>query len=113
MQAGTVPFSRRAPHCDRPSAPSLIVVGSRYQSTPTCRVVNEDPTNPRLAAQILYQYCDNSRSADLIRWSDKVGAIAPGRCADLVAIDGDPTKDEMLLERATFVMKDGQMVLSR
>ena len=53
------------------------------------------------------------RAADLMGWSDKIGVIAPGHFADLVAVDGDPTKDVTLLERVSFVMKDGQVVVSR
>ena len=53
------------------------------------------------------------RAADLLGWSEKVGVIAPGRFADLVAVDGDPTKDVTLLERVSFVMKDGAVVVNR
>jgi imidazolonepropionase-like amidohydrolase len=40
-------------------------------------------------------------------WSDRVGAIAPGRYADLIAVRGDPLKDITELERVQFVMKGG------
>ena len=52
-------------------------------------------------------------AADLLGWSDKVGAIAPGHFADLVAVDGDPLKDISLLEKIPFVMKDGMVVVNR
>lgn len=39
-----------------------------------------------------------------------VGAIAPGRVADLVAVTGDPLGDVRTLERVAFVMKDGQVI---
>src|SRR5512140_310010 len=51
-------------------------------------------------------------AAELLGW-DKVGAIAPGRFADLVAVDGDPLKDVTLLEKPSFVMKGGEVVVSR
>jgi imidazolonepropionase-like amidohydrolase len=49
-------------------------------------------------------------AADLLGWRDKVGVLAPGLFADLVAVDGDPTQDVTLLERVRFVMKGGAVV---
>lgn len=51
-------------------------------------------------------------AADLLGWK-MVGTIAPGAYADLVAVDGDPLKDVTLLERIPFVMKGGEVVVSR
>lgn len=48
-----------------------------------------------------------SNAADLLGWSDRVGAIAPGRFADIIAVEGDPLKDISELERVKFVMKGG------
>ncbi len=53
-----------------------------------------------------------SSAAELLSW-DKVGAIAPKRYADLVAVDGDPLKDVTILEHVPFVMKGGEVVVSR
>jgi imidazolonepropionase-like amidohydrolase len=38
---------------------------------------------------------------------DKLGSIAPGKLADLVAVPGDPLADVTALERVSFVMKEG------
>jgi imidazolonepropionase-like amidohydrolase len=46
-------------------------------------------------------------AADLLGWSDRVGTIAAGRFADIVAVDGDPLVDVTELERVKFVMKGG------
>jgi imidazolonepropionase-like amidohydrolase len=46
-------------------------------------------------------------AADLLGWNDKVGVIAPGAFADIIAVDGDPLKDVTELERVKFVMKGG------
>jgi imidazolonepropionase-like amidohydrolase len=46
-------------------------------------------------------------AADLLGWTDKVGAVVPGLYADLVAVDGDPLTDITELERVKFVMKGG------
>jgi imidazolonepropionase-like amidohydrolase len=40
----------------------------------------------------------------------QTGAIAPGLEADLIAVDGDPTKDIHALERVVWVMKSGRVV---
>jgi len=46
-------------------------------------------------------------AADLLGWGDKVGSVAPGLFADLIAVDGDPLQDITVLERVGFVMKGG------
>jgi imidazolonepropionase-like amidohydrolase len=43
-------------------------------------------------------------------WSGKVGALAPGAFADVIAVRGDPLADVTELERVTFVMKGGKIV---
>jgi imidazolonepropionase-like amidohydrolase len=37
------------------------------------------------------------------------GAIAPGLQADIIAVDGDPTKDITALGRVVFVMRGGRV----
>ena len=49
-------------------------------------------------------------AAEALDRSADVGAIAPGRYADLIAVDGDPLADVHLLESVTFVMKGGEVV---
>ncbi len=49
-------------------------------------------------------------AADLLGWSDRVGTLDPGRYADLIAVEGDPTTDVTTLERVKFVMKGGEVV---
>ena len=49
-------------------------------------------------------------AAEMLGWQDRVGAIEPGKFADLVAVSGDPIADITELERIRFVMKDGQVV---
>jgi imidazolonepropionase-like amidohydrolase len=51
-----------------------------------------------------------SRSAESMRMQDRIGAIAPGLDADLVAVDGDPLADITTLRRVVFVMKGGAVV---
>lgn len=49
-------------------------------------------------------------AAEMLGWQEKIGAIEPGKFADLVAVAGDPIADITELERVRFVMKDGQVV---
>ena len=49
-------------------------------------------------------------AAEMLGWQDRVGAIEPGRFADLVAVSGDPLADITELERVRFVMKGGVVV---
>jgi imidazolonepropionase-like amidohydrolase len=46
-------------------------------------------------------------AADLMGWSDRIGSVAPGKFADLVAVRGNPLDDVTLLQHVRFVMKDG------
>jgi imidazolonepropionase-like amidohydrolase len=46
-------------------------------------------------------------ASDLLGPKYLVGVLEPGKWADLVAVDGDPTKDVTLLEHVKFVMKSG------
>jgi len=53
-----------------------------------------------------------SRSADMLDMEGKVGVIAPGAYADVVAVSGDPLRDVKILENVQFVMKDGKVFKS-
>jgi imidazolonepropionase-like amidohydrolase len=46
-------------------------------------------------------------AADLLGWTKTVGTVEVGKWADLIAVDGDPTKDVTTLEHVKFVMKGG------
>lgn len=48
-------------------------------------------------------------ASELLRWDDKIGTIAPGKFADIIAVDKDPLEDISSLKNVTFVMKDGNV----
>lgn len=50
-----------------------------------------------------------SLAATSLTMQDRIGAIAPGMSADLIAVDGDPIADITVLRRVVFVMKDGKV----
>jgi imidazolonepropionase-like amidohydrolase len=47
--------------------------------------------------------------AEMLDMQGKIGVIAPGAYADIIAVQGDPLQDVNLLEHVRFVMKDGKV----
>ena len=50
-----------------------------------------------------------SLSAESLGLKDKIGSIAPGMDADIIAIEGDPLRDVAAARRVLFVMKGGRV----
>ena len=48
-------------------------------------------------------------AAELMGWSGKVGVVARGAFADMIAVSGDPSKDVTELEHVKWVMKGGRV----
>ncbi len=48
-------------------------------------------------------------AAELLGLSAKIGTIAAGKDADIIAVAGDPSQDVRLLEQVDFVMKHGRV----
>ena len=46
-------------------------------------------------------------AAQLMQWDDRVGSIAPGKYADIIAVDGDALADLRSFMKVGFVMKGG------
>lgn len=46
-------------------------------------------------------------AAEVLGQSAAIGTLAPGKQADIIAVDGDPLADVRVLERVAFVMADG------
>jgi imidazolonepropionase-like amidohydrolase len=44
-------------------------------------------------------------AADVMGWADQIGAIEPGKFADMIAVDESPLADIKQLEHVRFVMK--------
>jgi imidazolonepropionase-like amidohydrolase len=53
-----------------------------------------------------------SRAAVMLDMEGKIGVIAPGALADIVAVSGDPLHDIKALDNVQFVMKDGKVFKS-
>ncbi len=50
-----------------------------------------------------------SLAAESLRLGDRIGSIAPGMEADLIAVEGDPSRDITALRRVRFIMKGGKV----
>lgn len=50
-----------------------------------------------------------SIDARVLHMQDKIGAVKPGLFADLIAVEGDPTRELSALRRVRLVMKGGQL----
>ena len=50
-----------------------------------------------------------SMAAESLRLGDRIGTVAPGFDADLVAVSGNPLDDITAVRRVVFVMKGGQV----
>jgi imidazolonepropionase-like amidohydrolase len=48
-----------------------------------------------------------SRAAEMLEMKGKIGVVAAGAFADVIAVSGDPSKDIGVLGHVTFVMHDG------
>ena len=68
-----------------------------------CRV--KDAGQPAMHAIV----SATSLNAEALGLGTEIGAIAPGFQADIIAVDGDPTKDITALSRVVFVMKGGKV----
>lgn len=51
--------------------------------------------------------CAMQNNANILGMGDKIGSIEKDKLADIVAVDGDPTKDIKTMTSVKFVMKDG------
>ena len=52
-------------------------------------------------------HCATVNASELLGASDQLGSIEKGKLADIIAVDGDPTKDVHVMGKVKFVMKDG------
>ena len=50
-----------------------------------------------------------SLNAQALGMADSLGTVAPGKLADLIAVQGDPSRDIEALRRVVFVMKNGRV----
>jgi imidazolonepropionase-like amidohydrolase len=48
--------------------------------------------------------------AELLGVSEQIGTIEPGKCADIIAVNGDPLRDINVMDQVVFVMKGGEVI---
>jgi len=69
------------------------------------RTCGQDPMAAMVSA--------NSLGAEAMGLQDRIGSIAAGFDADIIALDGDPLKDITAVRRVVFVMKHGVIYVNR
>ena len=52
-------------------------------------------------------HCATVNASELLGESTRLGSVETGKLADIIAVDGDPTKDVKVMGKVKFVMKDG------
>jgi cytosine/adenosine deaminase-related metal-dependent hydrolase len=53
-----------------------------------------------------------SNAAEMLGWQERIGAVEPGRFADLIAVVGGPFADITELEHVRLVMKGAEAIRS-
>ena len=48
-------------------------------------------------------------AADLLNQQANIGSLEAGKFADIIAVPGDPLQDIAVIEKVSFVMKDGKV----
>ncbi len=54
-----------------------------------------------------------SVNSDVFNYANKIGRLKKGLLADIIAVQGDPSKDISVVRKVVFVMKDGKIVLDQ
>lgn len=52
-------------------------------------------------------------AATLLGLQDRLGSIESGKYADMIAVEGDPSKDIGAIDKVQFVMKGGEIVINK
>lgn len=107
------PFSRYgAPTPTRASISASIRPRQRARRAGQCLARTQWATTGLKPSAADVLRASTSRAAEHLG-RDDIGMIAPGKLADLVLADGDPTSDSSALGHLAMVIADGRIVVDR
>lgn len=83
----------------------LVSIEDTYQEFLALQDIGLTPTESIMTATV--------NAAEILKMSDKIGSIAPGKIADMIAVYDNPEMDLKQLRNVKFVMKDGVVIKNR